>query len=101
MKRLTGIALATLALAGTASAAPGWQPGTAGLRLERHHPGYPARALRAPETTGSLAGSMGRVRVPRDVQGRDFRSSTRGNAQFPARPPVQQNLGATTGGPEF
>lgn len=44
---------------------------------------------------------MGRVRVSRDVQGRDFRSSTRGNAQFPERPPVQQNLGATAGGPEF
>lgn len=100
MKRSTGLALATLALVGTASASPGWQPGT-GSRLERRHPRYPARALRAPETTGSLAGSMGRVRASRDVQGRDFRSSTRGNAQFPERPPIQQNLGATTGGPVF
>lgn len=100
MKRLTSIALATLALVGTASAAPGWQPGT-GSQLERHHRGYSARALRDPRTTGSLAGSVGRVRVSRDVQGRDFRSSTRGNAQFPERPPVQQNLGTTAGGPEF
>lgn len=91
MKRLTGIALATLALVGTASAAPGWQQAT-GSRLERRHLGYPAR---------SLAGSMSRARVSRDVQGRDLRSSTRGNAQFPERPPVQQNLGGTAGGPEF
>ena len=96
MKRLTGIALATLALVGTASAAPGWQPGT-GSQLERHHRGYSARALRDPR----MAGSMGRARAPRDVQGRDFRSSTRGNAQFPERPSVQQNLGTTAGGPEF
>lgn len=100
MKCSVGFALATLVLAGTAWADPGGQPRT-GSRLDLHPPTYTARALRDPETTGSLAGSMGRVRVPRDVQGRDIRSSTRGNAQFPERPPVQQNLGGTAGGPEF
>jgi hypothetical protein len=76
MKPFVGIALVTLAFVGTASAAPSWQ-------------------------TRTLAGSPNRTRGLRDVQGRDFRSSTRGNAQFPARPPAQQNLGGTAGGPEF
>jgi len=97
MKRLVGIALATLTFVGTASAAPTWSTRT-GLRL---HVPYPSHALRDPETTGSLAGSLNRTRGRRDVQGRDFRSSTRGNAQFPARLPVQQNLGGTAGGPKF
>jgi len=100
MKHLVGIALATLALAGTASATPGWQP-RAGSQLHRQHTGHPARVLRDPEATGSLAGSVSRSKVPRDVQGRDFRSSTRGNAQFPERLPAQQNLGGTSGGPEY
>ena len=51
----------------------------------------------APETTGSL----GRVWEGRDPQGRDLRSSTRGNAQFPERPAAAQNLGNTSGGPAF
>ncbi len=51
----------------------------------------------APEVTGSL----GRVWEGRDPQGRDLRSSTRGNAQFPERPAEAQNLGATSGGPAF
>jgi hypothetical protein len=51
----------------------------------------------APEVTGSL----GRVWEGRDLQGRDLRSSTRGNAQFPERPAAAQNLGTTSGGPAF
>jgi hypothetical protein len=93
MNPFVGIALATLAFVGTASAAPTWRTRT-GPRL---HASYPTPALRDPETTGSL----NRTRGLRDVQGRDFRSSTRGNAQFPERPPTQQNLGGTAGGPEF
>ncbi len=99
MKLTVGITLVSLTLAGAASAAPGLQARTG---PQRHHHDRPsAHALREPATTGTIAGSIGRVRVSRDVQGRDFRSSTRGNAQFPERPPVQQNLGGTTGGPEF
>ena len=45
-------------------------------------------------------GRYGRY-VRRDRQGRDLRSSTRGNAGFPARPPAAQNLGQTSGGPRF
>ncbi|MDE4915945.1 hypothetical protein PQI07_35825 [Methylobacterium sp. 092160098-2] len=97
MKLFVGIALATLAFVGTASAAPSWQTRTG----PRVHASYPTPALRDPETTGSLAGSLNRTRGLRDVQGRDFRSSTRGNAQFPERLPAQQNLGGTAGGPEF
>ena len=97
MKPFGGIALVTLAFVGTASAAPSWQTRT-GPRLQAS---YLKPALRDPEMTGSLAGSPNRTRGLRDVQGRDFRSSTRGNAQFPARPPAQQNLGGTAGGPEF
>lgn len=97
MKPLVGIALATLASVGTASAAPTWQSRTGPLL----HAPYPAPALRDPETTGSLAGSLNRTRGLRDLQGRDFRSSTRGNARFPERLPAQQNLGGTAGGPEF
>lgn len=51
----------------------------------------------APEVTGSL----GRVWEGRDPQGRDLRSSTRGNAEFPERPAEAQNLGATSDGPAF
>ena len=51
----------------------------------------------APEATGSL----GRIWEGRDAQGRDLRSSTRGNAQFPERPTAAQNLGTTSGGPAF
>jgi hypothetical protein len=93
MKFALAIALATLASTGAASAAPTWHARTGTHR----HAMRPAPALHAPETTSSI----GQLRVPRDRQGRDFRSSTRGNAQFPARLPVQQNLGGTAGGPEF
>jgi hypothetical protein len=93
MKFALALTLATLVSAGAASAAPAWHART-GAHL---HAARPAPALHGPETTGSI----GRLRVPRDRQGRDFRSSTRGNAQFPARLPVQQNLGGTAGGPEF
>lgn len=47
-------------------------------------------------TTGSIQG-----RVGRDLIGRDMRSSTRGNAEFPARPPEAQSLGGTAGGPRY
>ncbi len=87
------IALATLVSAGAASAAPVWHARTGThFHAVRYAPG-----LRAPETTGSI----GELRVPRDLQSRDARSSTRGNAQFPERLPYQQNLGQTSGGPEF
>lgn len=98
MKLAVGITLAALTFAGTASASPAWQTQT-GTRL--HHGRHSAHGLRAPETTGSLAGPIGRMRGLRDRQGRDLRSSTRGNAQFPSRLPNQQNLGNTSGGPEF
>lgn len=93
MKFAFAIALATLAAAGAASAAPTWHARTGTHRHAARH----APVLRTPETTNSI----GRLRLPRDLQGRDFRSSTRGNAQFPARLPAQQNLGGTAGGPEF
>ncbi|AWB25207.1 MULTISPECIES: hypothetical protein [Methylobacterium] len=99
MKLTVGIILASLILADPAIAAPGLQARTGPQR--HHHDRSSAYALREPVTTGSLAGSTGHVRVPRDLQRRDFRSSTRGNAQFPERSPVQQNLGNTSGGPEF
>ncbi|MBB5761815.1 hypothetical protein ABEV34_25150 [Methylorubrum rhodesianum] len=99
MKLTVGIPLVALTLAGAATAAPGLQARTGPQR--HHHGRSSAHALREPVTTGSLAGSTGRVRVSRDVQGRDFRSSKRGNAQFPERAPAQQNLGGTSGGPEF
>ncbi len=51
----------------------------------------------APEATGSLGSVWG----GRDLEGRDLRSSTRGNAEFPERPTAAQNLGATSGGPAF
>lgn len=99
MKLLVGITLAALTVAGAASAAPGLQA-RVGPPL-RHHDRSPAHALRDPATTGSLAGPVGRMRGLRDRQGRDLRSSTRGNAEFPSRLPNQQNLGSTSGGPEF
>jgi hypothetical protein len=80
---------------GTASAAPTWQTRT-GPRL---HASYPTRSLRDPETTGSLMCSLNRTHGLRDVRGRDFRCGIGGNAQFPGRLPVQQNLGYTSGGP--
>ncbi len=43
--------------------------------------------------------SLNRTHGLRDVRGRDLRSGTGRNAQFPGRPPVQQNLGYTSGGP--
>lgn len=99
MKLLIGITLAALTAAGAASAAPGLQTRT-GPRLH-HHERTPGHVLRDPVMTGSLAGPAGRTRGLRDGQGRDLRSSTRGNAQFPSRLPIQQNLGGTSGGPEF
>lgn len=93
MKFALAIALATLVSAGAASAAPARQVRTGTHLHAVHH----APALHDPATTDSI----GRLRVPRDLQGRDFRSSTRGNAQFPERLPAQQNLGGTAGGPEF
>lgn len=97
MKSFVSIAFATLAFVETASAAPNWQT-RASSRLRAS---YPTPALHDPEMTGSLAGSLNRTRGLRDVQGHDFRSSKRGNAQFPERPPAQQDLGGTAGGPEF
>jgi hypothetical protein len=54
-----------------------------------------------PLTTGSLGGDAISDSGVRDAVGRDLRSSTRGNAQFPEREPEAQNLGGTAGGPRY
>lgn len=99
MQHHGGITPATPTFADLARAAPGWElrGGQAALRQveaavqERH----------TAETTGSLAGPCDRAPIIHDGHGRDLRSRTRGNAKSPERRPIQQNLGATTGGPEF
>lgn len=99
MRCTAGITFVALTVAGTMSGATVLQA-QAGSRLH-HHKGPPVHTLQDPETTGSLAHPfVGEGRF-RDGQGRDQRSSTRGNAQFPERPPIQQNLGSTSGGPAF
>lgn len=99
MRRTACIALVALTVAGTMSGATVLQA-QAGQR-RHHHNGPPVRTLGDPEKTGSLARPFGGERRFRGDQGRDQRSSTRGNAQFPERPPIQQNLGSTSGGPAF
>ncbi|AWN42596.1 hypothetical protein [Methylobacterium durans] len=99
MKLRVGITLVALTVAGAASASPGLQA-RSGPPAHQHDRSS-AHALRDPVTTGSLAGPVGRMRGARDRQGRDLRSSTRGNAEFPSRLPAQQNLGGTAGGPAF
>ncbi|MGY2049119.1 hypothetical protein [Methylobacterium sp. JK268] len=57
--------------------------------------------MAAPIETGTVTGALRTRGIARDVQGRDLRSSTRGNARFPERPAAAQNLGATAGGPVY
>lgn len=54
-----------------------------------------------PKVTGTIPSERTANVIASDVQGRDLRSSTRGNAQFPERPYEAQNLGGTAGGPGF
>lgn len=97
MKRILCVSLAALAFAGSVQAAPLWQKHSP---ARFHAPsGGLLLGLREPATTGSLMGRP--AHSLRDRQGRDLRSSTRGNAQFPERLPTQQNLGSTAGGPEY
>lgn len=99
MKHVLTTALFALALAGTASAANGpvTYLGHDVGRLIQHQ----IRAQVSPETTGSIEVAPPSTRSIGDGQGRDLRSSTRGNAQFPERAPEAQNLGETSGGPKF
>lgn len=91
MKHLLVLAAAAaVAFASTASAMPGSQ-------AVQHR----AQAQVSPETTGSVARAPVWAQNVRDLQGRDFRSSTRGNAEFPERAPEAQNLGNTAGGSAF
>lgn len=90
MKHLLVLAAAAVAFASTASATPG-----------SHAVQHRAQAQVSPETTGSVARAPVWAQNVRDLQGRDFRSSTRGNAQFPERAPEAQNLGNTAGGPGY
>lgn len=90
MKYVFVIAMAAAAFASTASAAPGGYVVPQSVYTEV-----------SPEVTGSIVRTPDRAGSVGDLQGRDFRSSTRGNAQFPERAPEAQNLGNTSGGPEF
>ncbi|GAB6846143.1 hypothetical protein JCM2811A_51460 [Methylorubrum rhodinum] len=93
------VVLALAASAAPASASPSsgtWAPAAAAAVFQAQStPGL------GPQATGSLP-SDSRVKLDaRDVLGRDMRSSTRGNAQFPERAPEAQNLGDTSGGPQY
>lgn len=90
MKYLLVMAATAVAFAGAASAAPA-------DRLAQHR----VQGQVLPKATGSIATAPRRAGHRRDAQGRDLRSSTRGNAQFPERAPEAQNLGGTAGGPKF
>lgn len=94
MKYVLATALASALLAGGAWA----HPSSAGepTRLT----GWSALEAGTGAGAGPMAGP-GPAWLGHDLQGRDLRSSTRGNAQFPERPPAAQNLGATSGGPAF
>ena len=54
---------------------------------------YDAAGPYAPGRTGSLRGTRDLADTPRSL-----RSSTLGNAEFPERDPIAQNLGGTAGG---
>lgn len=99
MRCTAGITFVAPTVAGTISGASVLQA-QAGSRLH-HHKGPPVHTLQDPETTGSLAHPFAGEGRFRDGQGRDERSSVRGNAQFLERPSIQENLGGTSSGPAF
>lgn len=83
-------------------------PASAGPHSDTREPATAAAVLQArsapgigPQATGSLPSGPRSESDARDVLGRDMRSSTRGNAQFPERAPEAQNLGGTAGGPQY
>ncbi len=93
-----------LALVAVAAAAPAF----AGPNADIRSPAPSAAAFSrthtsgmGPLTTGGLGGDTISDSGVRDASGRDMRSSTRGNAQFPEREPEAQNLGGTAGGPQY
>lgn len=98
MKHVVIIAMATAAFTGTALAETG--PGTYLSHDLRRPIQHQVRAPLSPETTGSIEVPPAGARSIGDGQGRDLRSSTRGNADFPERAPEAQNLGGTAGGPK-
>lgn len=94
MKYLLATAMAFTLLAGGASAHPrpaGKPVGPMGWSALKGATGA------APEVMVGLGG----ISELGDPQGRDLRSSTRGNAEFPERSDAAQNLGNTSGGPAF
>lgn len=98
-KYLFVAALAAISLGGTAwaDAGPGLRGGQVLERSSRPALDGSIGLL----ATGSISEGLVAGALARDVQGRDLRSSTRGNAQFPERPYEAQNLGGTAGGPAF
>jgi hypothetical protein len=98
-KQLFAVALAALSLGNGAWAHPGPSIARDAVMVQGAKPTYDGRM--APETTGSILAGPAAQPLARDTQGRDIRSSTRGNAQFPERPLEAQNLGGTSGGPAF
>jgi len=98
-KHLSLVALTFLALGGNALAHP--LPAVQGGRVNEGslRPAFDAGSDL--DATGSILDGRTIGFPARDAQGRDLRSSTRGNAQFPERPYEAQNLGGTAGGPGF
>ncbi|AWN42560.1 hypothetical protein [Methylobacterium durans] len=98
-KHLTVIALTILSLGGNAWAHP--RSTVQDGRIVEWGSRPASGRSTDPEATASILEGRTAGTVARDVQGRDLRSSTRGNAQFPERPYEAQNLGGTAGGPGF
>ncbi len=98
-KHLSVIALTIFSLGGNAWAHPRSEVQGDPIVEWNSRPAFDGNA--DPEATASILGGRTAGALARDVQGRDLRSSTRGNAQFPERPYEAQNLGGTAGGPGF
>lgn len=98
-KHLSVIALTILTLGGNAWAHP--RSAAQGNPIAEWSPRPAFDGNADPEVTASILEGRTAEALSRDAQGRDLRSSTRGNAQFPERPSEAQNLGGTAGGPGF
>lgn len=98
-KHFSLAALVLLSLGSSASAHP--PAAIQGNRAAQWNSRLTSERDADPEVTGTILGERTANVFASDVQGRDLRSSTRGNAQFPERPYEAQNLGGTAGGPGF
>ncbi|AWB25922.1 hypothetical protein DA075_34555 [Methylobacterium currus] len=98
MNNFFAVVLALAAFVAPASANPHSgtrDPAAASILQARSAPGI------GPQATGSLPNGSRSELDARGGLGRDMRSSTRDNAQFPERAPEAQNLGGTAGGPQY